>query len=182
MVSSFSEWSSRRASLTNTNAPPYPTRSLWISALSEFYGPIVTRYFDPLQPINLFFTNFNLTLSQSGSYITRMLTYYISAWSVKGTPLIRLRRKVFPDFIFKYILDQTPPRQMELSRDVIWIMWEVSCRRHPADTLLADICEPKISTENSAKGIVSYAYALCVIISSAGFPKLSWGHTQLASE
>ena len=47
------------------NPYPDPTRSSWISASSEFYGSIVTRAFDKLQPITVFLANFNLTLSQS---------------------------------------------------------------------------------------------------------------------
>ena len=168
-VSSFSEWSSRQASINSTNASLDLTISLWILASSEFFVFIVTGAFDPPQWITIFLTNYNLTLSQSDSYITRVLRYSICGWILKGTSFLGLWIKVLLTFILKYIFDKNSPHQMELRIDVIWIIWEFSFWHRPMETLLADICELKISTENSGKGSRSNVYSLDVLRSSTVF-------------
>ena len=78
MVSSFSEWSSRQALITSVNEPPHPTTSLKFLASIGSYGSIITRDFNPSQPITVFLENHNFTLSQSESYINLVLKSSIS--------------------------------------------------------------------------------------------------------
>ena len=78
---------------------------------------------------------------------------------------------VFMTFIFKDIFDQTSPCQMELSRDVIWIIWKFSWWCHLEGKLLANLCESKISAYNSIEGSRFNVYSLGLIISLAGLPK-----------
>ena len=134
MVSSFSKWSSHQVYIDSLDAPPYPIRSLWVTYLSELYVSIATRAFNMFQPITAILTNCNLTLYQSESYITCVLTSYISGWSLKSTSFPGLCRKVMLTFILKCILNWTSTRQMELYRDVICIMLDLSCQLHPAET------------------------------------------------
>ena len=94
------------------------------------------------------------------------LYFYIK---FEGTPFLGLWNKF--NFILKYIFDHTSPHQMELSRDIICIIWEFSCRCLPVENLLADVWESKISTENIGEGIRSNVYSLSAIRSFAGFPK-----------
>ena len=153
------------------NTPPDPNMSLWILALSEFYEFIFTRAVNLLQPITVSLVNCNFALSHSDSYITSILTHSMYGWSMKGITFLELCINVLSAFVLKYIFDRTSPYQMELSKEVICIIWELSCRFHPVKTLLADICESKMSTENSGEGCIPNVYSLGVIISSAGLTK-----------
>ena len=153
------------------NAPPDPTISLVISYLIDLYGSIVTRAFDPSHPMTMFLTNCNLTLFQSDSHITCMLKSSMSEWIVKVTLFLGLWINFLSEFILENIFDQTYLLQMDFPNYIICIIWEFSCWRRPVETLLADICESKIPTESSGKGIRSNVYSLGVIIWSAFFPK-----------
>ena len=92
----------------------------------------------------------NLTLSQSDSYITHVMAYFIIGWSVKFTPLLGLWGKVLSTFILKDIFNRNSPWQMELSRDVIWIIWEFSQQCCSMERLLDDICDSKAINRNSS--------------------------------
>ena len=53
-------------------------------------------------------------------------------WMNRETHALSWTKEFFLTFILKYISDQTSPLQMEFSRDIIWIIWEFSCRHGPA--------------------------------------------------
>ena len=91
--------------------------------MSELYGSIITRVFDPLQPITVFLTNCNLALLKTDSYINYLLTPSVSVLRVKWILFLWLRRKVLPTFILKNIFEHISSFQMELSRDLVWIIW-----------------------------------------------------------
>ena len=151
MVSSLSERCSHQSLITSVNAPPDKTISLLILDLIEFYGSIFTSTFDPPKPITVFFLNVSLTLLQSDSHIASVLTSSIAGWIVKGTPFFGLWRNILSISILEYIFDQNSPCQIYFLRDVMWIIQGVSIRCCSVETLLADICESKISTEIGAK-------------------------------
>ena len=85
------------------DAPPDPTRYLWILVPSELHGSIVTREFDTLQPITVLLKNCNLILSQLDSYIYRVLTSSIDFWSVKGTSFLGIWWKFFKLYFERYL-------------------------------------------------------------------------------
>ena len=96
--------------------------------------------------------------------------------------------KGFSTFILKYIFDQTYPSHMDLSRDVVWIICDFSCRRRPAETVLANICEAKISKTNWRSKQIQCIFigrnnTVCIFADMISlFPPLCWGHGWLASE
>ena len=160
MVSSFSEWYSYRAFITIVDVPPDTTRYLLILPLSYLYVYIATRTFDPSWSITVFLANFNFNLSRSYSYITRVLTSSISGWSVNVMPLLLLRRNFLSYFILKGIFYHTSPCQMDFLIDVICIVWVFLWERCPVETLLANIYESKLSTENIVERIIYNVYSL----------------------
>ena len=142
----FSEWSSRQASITSMNDSLNPTRYVWISASSELYVSIVRRAFGILQPITVLLINFNLTLSQSESYINHVLTSSTYGWSVKGTPFLGLQKKNSKHYFERYPRpDLSSPNGVVKRRNLdhmgVFILMP-SCGK-----ILCDICESKTSTE-----------------------------------
>ena len=154
------------------NAPPGPNRPLCMSALSEFYESIVTRAFNPLHPITRFLVNWHLTLSQSDSCITHVLTSPIDGWIVKYTPFRGPWRKKSGLYFERYIIpDLSSPNGVikRLNLDHMgFLMMIPSWEKNTSWYLWVQ----NISTENSDKGSRYNLYSLSVIRSFAGFTKI----------